>query len=66
MKERIEGTQRSKDIFRSATSFIEVLERQEMSQQEEPTEAEATHLLLIKKPDDVAQVIEQIQALSKP
>jgi predicted kinase len=65
LKERVEQTQRSKAIFRSASSFIEVLERQEKSKKDEPTKDEANHLFLIKNSDEIMHVIQQIKAISE-
>ena len=59
---RIEASDRSKAIFRQATSFLEVLERQEAANPEPPTEEEADKLFVIRSPDDVEAVIRQIKA----
>jgi predicted kinase len=62
--ERAERTQRSKAIFRSASSFMEVLERQEKSKQEKPTKGEATYLFVIKNPEEITEVFQQIKEIS--
>lgn len=64
LKERVEQTQRSKVIFRNASSFMEVLERQEGSKHEEPTKDEVDHLFIIKNSEEIAEVIEKIRAIS--
>ncbi len=65
LKERVEKTQRSKTIFRSASSFIEVLERQENLKRDEPTKDEVDYLFVINNSDEIAEVIEQIKLISE-
>lgn len=65
LKERVEKTQRSKAIFRSASSFMEVLESQEKTKPDEPTKDEVNHLFVIKSPDEITEIIQQIKAISE-
>ncbi|WP_010275539.1 ATP-binding protein [Paenibacillus senegalensis] len=65
LKERVETTQRSKTIFRSASSFMEVLERQEMLNPEKPSKEEANYLFVIHNPDDAAEIMQQIKEISQ-
>lgn len=65
LKERVDQTNRSKAIFRSASSYLEVLERQGKSKQEEPAEDEANHLFVIRDPEELPEVIQKIKALSE-
>ncbi|MCU6792867.1 MULTISPECIES: ATP-binding protein [Paenibacillus] len=65
LKERIEQSQRSKAIFRSASSFMEVLERQEKSKLDEPTKDEVDHLFVIKNQEEITEVIQKIKTISK-
>ncbi|GIP14947.1 CRISPR-associated endoribonuclease Cas2 [Paenibacillus montaniterrae] len=64
LKERVEHSQRTKEIFRSASSFLEVLERQERMGLDEPAENEADHLFVMKSPNEAADIIDQIKALA--
>jgi len=64
LKERVDQTIRSKAIFRSASSFMDVLERQEKSKPEEPTEDEANHLFVIRDPGELPVVIQKIKTIS--
>ncbi|MFD1177833.1 ATP-binding protein [Paenibacillus puldeungensis] len=63
--ERIEKTNRPKTIFRNASSYQEVLERQEMSKPEEPSEDVVNHLFVIKDPNEISDVIQQIKTISE-
>jgi predicted kinase len=65
LKERVEQTQRTKAIFRSASSFLEVLERQEISKQVQPREDEANYIFVIKDPNKIMEIIQQIKAISE-
>jgi adenylate kinase family enzyme len=64
LKERVANSQRSKSIFRSASSFTEVLNRQlaesEKNDLIEPIEGEAKHLIVINDSDEVQSVIQRI------
>ncbi|WP_084599424.1 hypothetical protein [Pontibacillus chungwhensis] len=64
LEERIERTNRSTNIFRVATTFEEVLERQSVNEQEEellpPTQSETDHLFVIKGAKDIHTVISDI------
>lgn len=65
LKERIEHSQRTKEIFRSATSFQEVLERQEWKGLDAPAEEEADHFFVIKSSNEAEDIIHQIKALAR-
>ncbi len=65
LTERIERAQKSKAIFRSATSFMEVLERQEKSKQDKPTKDEADYLFTIKNSDEIMEVFHKIREISR-
>lgn len=66
LKERVEQTQRSNAIFRSASSFLEVLEKQENSTEiQVPSEDEANYLFTIKDPIHTADIIQQIKVISE-
>lgn len=63
LEERIAQTQRSHAIFRSASSFQEVLERQANQAAPRPTEEEADHLFEIRHSDDAERIIRQIKEI---
>ncbi|WP_433923244.1 ATP-binding protein [Paenibacillus taichungensis] len=63
LKDRVIRTQRSKAIFRSASSFLEVLERQENLLEIQPSKDEANYIFIIKDPNNIAEVIQQIIAI---
>lgn len=65
MKERVIQTQRSKAVFRSASSFLEVLERQEETTENQPSKDEANYLFEIKDPNDTLEIIQQIKEISE-
>lgn len=58
LRERIALSRRSTDIFRSAGSFVDVLDKQEKLQP--PSEEEAHHLFVINHSDEVPDVIRKI------
>ncbi|MBO1910282.1 AAA family ATPase [Sporosarcina sp. 6E9] len=62
--ERISASQRSTTIFRTASTFEEVLKRQQAETEKdgviEPREGEANYLFGIKSSDDVPAVISEI------
>jgi predicted kinase len=64
LKERVIRTHRSKAIFRSASSFLEVLEKQEKSSGIQPSKDEANYIFVIKDPNNTAGIIQQIIAIS--
>jgi len=64
LKERVTLAQRSKTIFRSASSFFEVLERQEMFKEIQPSKDESNHLFIITDPNNTSEIIKQIKAIS--
>jgi len=61
LKERVQKTQRSNTIFRSASSFSEVLERQLNSTEIQPSKDEANYLFHIKDSSSIADTIQQIK-----
>jgi predicted ABC-type ATPase len=67
LQTRVADSQRSKAIFRSASSFEEVLIRQQAESHKagivDPIEGEADHLFVIKNSDDVQSVIQTILQL---
>lgn len=67
LQERVANSQRSTSIFRSASSFTEVLNRQIAESQKglvtEPKEGEADYLFIIKKSDEVQSMVQKIVAL---
>lgn len=65
LKERVIQTQRSKAVFRSASSFLEVLERQEETTENQPSKDEANYLFEIKDPNDTLEIIQQIKEISE-
>lgn len=65
LKERVIQTQRSKVIFRSASSFLEVLERQENSTEIQPSKDEANYLFDIKDSNNTMDIIQQIKVISE-
>lgn len=64
LQERICTSQRSKSIFRTASNFIEVLNRQTQESQQsnisDPQEGEANYLFVIKDTNEVQSVIQSI------
>jgi len=65
LKARIEGTERSQSILRSATSFMEVLERQDKLDLDVPTQDEANHVFVVKDQDEITDVIQEIKAIMR-
>lgn len=58
---RIAENQRSKDIFRNASTFGEVLARQQKNEESAPEKSEAVHLLIVNRSEqDIPVVIEKI------
>ncbi|WP_421385454.1 AAA family ATPase [Bacillus salacetis] len=66
LQQRVSDSNRSTKIFRSASSFSEVLMKQNSEEAESPGEEEADHLFSIQKPGDIHQVIEEIIQISLP
>lgn len=64
LQDRVSNNQRSKTIFRTASSFTEVLNRQIAESQNEnisdPEEGEANYLFIIKESNQVQSVIQKI------
>jgi len=65
LKERVIQTQRSKAIFRSASSFLEVLERQENLTEKQPSKDEANYLFDIKDSNNIINIIQHIKDISE-
>ncbi|UUZ79101.1 ATP-binding protein [Paenibacillus sp. P26] len=69
LQARVANSQRSKAIFRTASSFEEVLVRQqEDSHKEEmsaPIEGEAFHLFTVTNNDEVHSVIQEFVSMAK-
>lgn len=63
LRARVEQTQRSKSIFRSASSFLEVLDRQENSGEVQPSKDEANYLFEIKDPNNTTKIIQEIKLI---
>lgn len=61
---RIAQTQRSQAIFRSASNFQEVLERQANQAGLRPTEEEADYLFEISDPDDAKPIMRKIEEIA--
>jgi hypothetical protein len=68
IEERVATSSRSKIIFRSATTFEEVLARQNAESNKvdvsAPMEGEADHLFVIRGEEDVEGVIQEIAWIS--
>jgi len=68
LQARVARSQRSTAIFRSASTFEEVLNRQQADSYKSdvtpPKEGEANHLLVIKNPDDVSSVTQKIVTIA--
>lgn len=62
---RVSESKRSTKIFRSASTFEEVLAKQNKEVVKEPNEEEADHLFTIHKQDDVDGVISEIIKISQ-
>lgn len=62
--ERVKQSTRDTNIFRSASSFEEVLKRQLAEEVIDPAEDEADHLFIVKDSAEVANVINKIVQLS--
>lgn len=69
LQSRIANSQRNTNIFRSASNFEEVLERQNADSLKEdivdPVEGEADHLFVIKDSGEVDHVIQEIIRIEK-
>jgi predicted kinase len=67
LQERVFTSQRSKSIFRTASNYVEVLNRQNTEFQQgnisDPREGEANYLFVIKDSTEVQSVIQSIVAL---
>lgn len=64
LRERVTETQRSKAIFRSASSFLEVLERQVNSTEIKPNNDDSNYFFVVKEPHHTKEIIQQIKAIS--
>jgi predicted kinase len=65
LRERVAASTRSKIIFRSATTFEDVLERQNKEIMIAPDEGEADHLFVIRREAEVENVIGEIVRMVK-
>jgi adenylate kinase family enzyme len=69
LKERIAKSNRSTTVLRTATTFEEVLTRQEEETNKDviaPIKGEAKHLFVINHPDEVQSVINRIVKIARP
>ncbi|RFB14755.1 ATP-binding protein [Bacillus sp. HNG] len=62
---RVTHSQRNTNIFRGASTFKEVLARQQNEDITDPVEGEADHLFIIREDEEVASVIQRILEISK-
>ncbi|MGM0835142.1 MAG: ATP-binding protein [Bacillota bacterium] len=65
LQERVSQTKRSTNIFRSASTFDEVLRRQQAEVVTEPTEGESDHLFVIMDDKEMKTVIRRIVEISQ-
>jgi len=66
LKARVTESQRSKDIFRSASTFGDVLARQQKSEASVPEIGEADHLFVVSRnEEDVPMVIKKITEITE-
>ena len=66
LKERVMNSERSTNIFRSASNFAQVLVRQNADEDvADPVEGEADHLFVIKESGEVDRVIQRIVAIDQ-
>jgi predicted kinase len=65
LRMRIKQSNRSTRIFRSASTFSEVLTRQNEEEADHPNEQEAAHFFTIETPEEVEQVIKEILKVSE-
>ena len=64
LQARVAKSQRSKDIFRSASTFEEVLARQQKSEASNPEIGEADHLFVVRRSEqDIPTVIDKITGI---
>ncbi|MBM6618004.1 AAA family ATPase [Bacillus suaedaesalsae] len=61
---RVKESRRSTTIFRSVTTFENVLIRQQEDKVDDPVEGEADHLFVIKNDQEMSFVIQEIMKLS--
>ncbi|MCQ4088432.1 ATP-binding protein [Saccharibacillus sp. JS10] len=65
LEERIGRSQRSKAIFRNASNFLEVLERQTNIEEVQPAKNEANYVFEIKDPSETSKIIQHIKEISE-
>jgi predicted kinase len=66
LQARVTESQRSKDIFRSASTFGDVLARQQKSEASAPEIGEADHLFVVSRnEEDVPMVIKKITEITE-
>lgn len=65
LQARVSETERNTNIFRSASSFEEVLRRQQNEVVTDPTEGESEHLFVIRDSEEVQDVIFKIVEISQ-
>jgi tRNA uridine 5-carbamoylmethylation protein Kti12 len=65
LRERIAISERSENIFRVATTFEEVLERQLNEPYSRPLKGEADYIFVVKNSEEVTSVIESIVTIEK-
>ena len=66
LEERVTNSQRSRDIFRGASTFEQVLVRQNADEDvADPVEGEADHLFVLTDSEEVDSVIERIVTIAQ-
>lgn len=65
LQARVSHTERNTNIFRSASTFEEVLRRQETEFVTDPTEGESEHFFVIRDSEEVKNVIQTIVEISQ-
>jgi tRNA uridine 5-carbamoylmethylation protein Kti12 len=65
LKGRVSQTERNTKIFRSASTFEEVLKRQQAEMVTDPVEEESDHLFVIRDSNGVKSVIQRIVEISQ-
>jgi hypothetical protein len=61
----VSQTERNTKIFRSASTFEEVLKRQQAEMVTDPVEGESDHLFVIRDSNEVKSVIQRIVGISQ-
>lgn len=65
LQERVSQTKRSTNIFRSASTYDEVLRRQQAEVVRDPAEGESDHLFVIRDDKEIKNVIQTIVEISQ-